>query len=78
MVWSTWRSCEVVIVRPSKKYIKQILAETERTFNLRKEVLQEIYDAEAQVVFMGRRRGITDKLRKIIKDAAKDEEREVD
>lgn len=57
-------------MRPSKKNIQEILSQAEDKYGLRENVLIEIYDAESQVVFMGRRRGINDKLRRIIKNAA--------
>jgi len=57
-------------MRPSKKHIQEILSQAEDKHGLRKNVLIEIYDAESQVVFMGRRRGISDKLRRIIENAA--------
>jgi hypothetical protein len=60
-------------MRPSRKEIEKVLREAERTFNLRENVLSEIYNAEARVVFKGRRRGITGTLRRIIINAIKKE-----
>ena len=60
-------------MRPSKQEIQNILREAETLCNLRENVLSEVYNAEARVVFMGRRRGITGSLRRIIRDAIKKE-----
>lgn len=60
-------------MRPSKQEIEKMLREAEAVCNLKENVLSEIYNAEARVVFMGRRRGITGTLRRIILDARKKE-----
>ncbi|RLI44265.1 hypothetical protein DRO69_07755 [Candidatus Bathyarchaeota archaeon] len=62
-------------MRPSRKEIEKVLREAEITYNLRENVLSEIYNAEARVVFKGRRRGITSTLRRIIINATKEEEK---
>ena len=60
-------------MRPSKQEINKILREAEAVCGLKETVLSEIYDAEARVVFMGRRRGITGTLRMIVIEAVKKE-----
>ena len=62
-------------MRPSRKEIEKVLREAERIYNLKENVLSEIYNAEARVVFKGRRRGITGILRRIIINATKEEEK---
>ena len=60
-------------MRPSRKEIEKVLREAEAINNLRPNVLSEIYNAEARVVFKGRRRGITVALRRIVLHGSKKE-----
>ena len=60
-------------MRPSRKEIEKVLREAEAINNLRPNVLSEIYNAEARVVFKGRRRGITSALRRIVLHVAKED-----
>ena len=60
-------------MRPSRKEIEKVLTEAEAIRGLRKNVLSEIYNQEARVVFMIRRHGIKGKLRRIILHATKEE-----
>lgn len=59
-------------MRPSRKEIEKVLREAEAKNSLRQNVLSQIYNAEARVVFKGRRRGITDTLRRITLHALKE------
>ena len=59
-------------MRVARQTIKNILKEAESKFNLPEDVLIKIYDAEARVVFLGLRRGITNDLRRIIRVASEE------
>jgi len=56
-------------MRVARKTIEDVLAKAEITHGLKKGVLLKIYDAEARVVFLGIRRGISKDLRRIIQNA---------
>ena len=55
-------------MRATKVEIEETLKKMERKHKLRKGVLSEIYDEEARVVFLGRRRNIFKNIRRIVKD----------
>lgn len=57
-------------MKPSKNAIITSLHEAETKFNLKKNTLVEIYEEEARVVFMARRRGLSSNLRKILQKSA--------
>jgi len=52
-----------------KQIIKDALTEAEQKYGLPTGILYSIYDAEARVVFLGIRRGITKELRELIQIA---------
>jgi hypothetical protein len=56
-------------MRIAKKTIDSVLSKAEIEFELEPGLLSSIYEAEARVVFLGLRRGITKDLRRIIQDA---------
>ena len=56
-------------MRVAKKTIEDVLAKAELKYDLKKGILLKIYDAEARVVFLGLRRGISKDLRRIIQNA---------
>ena len=56
-------------MRLAQKTIEIALEKAEIEHGLKKGVLSEIYNAEARVVFLGLRRGITKDLRRIIQTA---------
>ena len=62
-------------MRIAKKTIENVLAKAENEFELNKGILLSIYEAEARVVFLGLRRGITKDLRRIIQYSVVGEEK---
>lgn len=55
-------------MRATKKEIERTLKKVEKKYGLRKGILSEIYDEEARVVFLGRRRNILKNIRRIVMD----------
>lgn len=62
-------------MRIAKKTIENVLSKAENEFELNKGILLSIYEAEARVVFLGLRRGITKDLRRIIQNSVLGEEK---
>jgi len=52
-------------MRKMRREIEEILRKMEDKHNLNKNVLSQIYDEEANVVFMGKRRNILKRVRRI-------------
>jgi hypothetical protein len=75
MDWGIWLISEVTVMKASKREIKRVLNKAEVEKNLGRDVLVEIYDAEARVVFMRRRGSILKELRSVIVRAANENRR---